>query len=592
MSIINEIIQGDRRAICQGYVYLDEEGILREYNESAKSMIGEYKNANFLNSACGEEAQQEMNAFFEHLKQEGNSRAILLIKDVQDKPRLVDLSGSINMALNYKYEVHIWDLSNLESEYDFYFDKVWKYRLMLGLGTSTYFDYNLETQDISFYRYVTRKSVTVYRNSFDEFRKEIVEYAEAGEDNIAAIETLCQQLYDGFSTIETVIRTALFHKDKKVQRMNVQARYDEMSGHRMMYGSFLATDDTLDDVPYYMTTAGLDPMTGLLNKRSLVEYTEDLITNPVTAKKPHYMVLIDIDDFKNINDNFGHQVGDKAIQLVANMLKENVKDRGIIGRFGGDEFYVFTDNIDTEEKMRSILRTIRSNVISASKDKLGIDKLTLTMGVALYPDMGHSYKELFELADKCLYIAKEKGKNRYIIYRPDLHQNIQVGAERKGISSFDEQSKAINTVVRDMFLEGRDAIGDSLNMIVKGFDLDNIDIYYGKNLIALYNCGKYSSDINAKEFIENQRYMEMFDSSGLYVLNNISNLKKPVPDIYNMLQQKNCMSMIQLALPNPDMPEYFISFNMLNRVHRWSETEISNLSLFGTIVYETIKSRR
>jgi len=592
VSYINEIIEGDKRSICQGTVYLDRDGVLREYNESAKSIIGEYKNADFLKIGYNDESLEDVKTFFDALKENGYSRMITMIKDSKDKPRLVDLTGKTNVTLDYNYEVHFWDLTNLEAEYDFYYEKVWKYRIMLGLGPCTYFDYDIENGDIVFYRYVTRKSIVIYRNDFETFRKEILEYAESGEENTTIIDTFCQQLKDGFSTIETVIRTALFHKDKKVQRINVQARYDEMSGRRKMYGLLIATDDTLDDVPYYMTTAGLDPMTGLLNKRSIIEYTEDLIANPVTASKPHYMVLIDIDDFKNINDNYGHQTGDQAIQLVANLLKENIKDLGIIGRFGGDEFYVFTDNIDTEEKIRTILRTIRSNVTSIARQKLGIEKLSLTMGVALYPDVGRTYHELFALADKCLYIAKEKGKNRYVIYRPDLHQNVQIGAERKGVSSFEEQSKTINMVVKDLFREGRDAIGDSLNLVVKGFDLDNIDIFYGKDLVSLYNCGKYSSELQGKDFANDARYMMQFDSSGLYVLNNLSNLKKPFPEIYNMLLKKNCMSMIQLALPNPYLPEFFISFNMLNRIHRWSEAEISNLSLFGTIIYETIISRR
>jgi len=592
VSLINETIDGDKRSVCQGVIYLDGDGIIRELSESAKSMMGEYKNGELVTIGFDENAKADLSKFYSELKRNNSARLLTLIKDGKDQPRLVDITAKLNVRLKSNYDVHIWDLSNLEAEYAFYYEKVWKYRLMMGFGAGTYFDYDLDAQNISFYRYVTRKSITVYKADFDVFCKEIAEYAEKNDANMASVATLCQQLKDGYSTIDTVIRTALFHKDKKVQRIRIQARYDEMSGKRMMFGALIATDDTTDDVPYYMTTAGLDPMTGLLNKRSIVEYTEDMISNPVTAKKNHYMILLDIDDFKNINDHYGHQLGDKAIQLVANILKENVKDQGIIGRFGGDEFYIFTDNIDSEERLRSILRTTRISVSNVAKDMLGIEKMTLTMGVALYPDMGRGYKELFELADKCLYIAKEKGKNRYIIYRPDLHQNIKMGLERKGASSFGEQSKAINRVVRDLFLAGRDVIGDSLNIIVKGFDLDNIDIFYGKNLVSLYNCGKYPSELQGRDFVNNSRYMEQFDGSGLYVLNNINNLEKPNPEMYKMLLKKNCMSVIQMALPNPEMPEYFISFNMLNRVHRWSEAEINNLSLFGTLVYDAITSRR
>jgi len=592
LSLIDIEINGAERAVCRGMVRLDDEWILRSYDEEAEDFIGEYEHGIFKNIAYDDRAKEEIENFLAELKKNGTARTVTMIKNADDKPRLVDMSGTTNIQENSYYDVVIWDITNVESSFTYYYEKSWKYAMLLGLGSATYFDLNLDTKEIVFYRYVGKKPTEVYRNDYESFKKDIVEYAEQSEANLGAIEALCQQMEDGFAAIEAIVRTAFLHKDKKIQRLNVQARFDGASNNRTVSGSVVATDDSLEDVPYYMTYAGLDPMTGLLNKRSIVEYTENMIANPSEEKRKHYLILLDIDDFKSINDNYGHQEGDKAIQLVANELKNQVKDQGIIGRFGGDEFYIFTDGIDSEEKLRSMLRNIRNNLERDAREKIGMQKLTVTMGVALYPDYGHSYKELFALADKCLYIAKEKGKNRYSIYRPDLHQNVQVGAERKGMSSYDEQAKAINQVVRQLFLEGRNAIGDSLNAIVKGFDLDNIDIFFGKDLISLYNCGKYSSDIKAKDFVSNSRYMELFDSSGTYVMNSYSNLKKPLPEIYDMLQEKNCMSLIQMALPNPDIPEFFISFNMLNRIHRWSEAEISNLTLFGTLVYEAIRGRR
>ena len=592
MSVVTVGIEGSEKAECIGRLWLDADGVVRDYDEDAKNIIGEYDNGIFTKIAFEERAVAHIEDFLHELKVKNKSRAITMIKDAHDKPRLVDLIGKTNIRERSYYDIEMWDITNVEAAYNYYYEKTWKFAMLLGLGSTTYFDLNLELMEITFYRYVDKKSIKIYQNDFDAFKQELVDYADPAENNIAAIETMCQQMEDGFSTIESIIRTGLFHKDNKIQRLNIRAGFDGMFGRRFVRGAVVATDDTLDDVPYYMTYAGLDPMTGILNKRSIVEYTEDMISSSATSQNKHYLVLLDIDDFKEINDNHGHQEGDRAIQLVANEMKAVVMDQGIVGRFGGDEFYIFTDGINSEEKLRSMLRTIRSNIDSKAKSELGMQKLSVTMGAALYPDFGKTYKELFTLADKCLYIAKEKGKNRYIIYRPDLHQNVQVGAERKGMSSYDEQSKAINQVVKDLFLEGRKAIGDSLNVIVKGFDLDNIDIFYGKDLMSVYNCGKYSSEMKANDFVSNPRYMEFFDNSGMYVMNNYSNLKKSLPEVYNMLQEKNCMSLIQLALPNPDLPEYFISFNMLNRVHRWSEAEISNLSLFGTLVYETIRGKR
>lgn len=592
MGIIEYDIKGERVNRNFGYMYVDKDLVLREYDEVAKGIVGLRQNSDFITLAYDDESRKTIEKFFELLDTRDSVRATALVKDYDDKPRIFDMTGTKDNNAKAYYVIQFWDVCNVEVDYKYYFANVWKYRIMLGLAGSIYFDYNLDTKVISFFRYVTRKSMRLFLGTFEEFHNAILEYADQDEKNITSIELLCQQINEGRNTIEITVKTAFLHKEKKMQRLKFSVRYDDMMGHHIMYGNVSALNDTADDTPYYMTNAGLDPMTGLLNKRSIVEYTEDIITNPANAKRNHYMALIDIDDFKSINDNYGHQVGDQAIQILANVLIATVLDDGIIGRFGGDEFYLFTDKIQQEEEFRTMLRTIRAGVQAKAKELLGIEKMTLSIGVSLYPDYGRTYKELFALADKCLYIAKEKGKNRYIIYRPEMHQNIQTGAERKGISSYDEQSKAINQVVRDLFLDGREAIGDSMNLIVKGFDLDNIDIFYGKNLPALYDCGKYPSGFTSGDFINNSKYMELFDSTGLYVMNNYNNHMKSLPSIYKLLQEKNCMSLIQMALPSANMPEFFISFNMLNRIHKWSEAEISNLSLFGTLIYETIKGRR
>ena len=573
------------------WLCLDEDFNICASNESVHELFGSNINLPFSELGYDDMARKELTDALSSLKHEKRERIVTVIRDRNDRARLMDIQFEYDPSEAYAYRVTIWDVSNLEADIVYNRDNMWKYRAMLGMTSQIFFDYDMEKDVITFFRYVSKKSIRIFHGTFEEFKTRISDTADKTDKNIAAVKMLCENLKEGKNSINTIVSSGVFHADDKAEKLRFIARFDDMFGHRFMYGVVNNMSETDSDLPYYMTSAGLDSATGLLSKRSLVEFTEDIFTNPATASRKHYMVLLDIDDFKNVNDNFGHQAGDKAIQLLSTVLSDCVAENGIVGRFGGDEFYILTENIDDEEDLRSLLRRIRYAMEARSEEELNIKKLTLSMGVSLFPDNGDNYNDLMQLTDKALYIAKEKGKNRYIIYRPQMHENIVTGVNRKGLSSYDEQSKAINQVVRSLFIDGVDAIEKSLPVMVKGFDLDSIDIFVGSNMEKRYTYGKYPSNFEAQSFLSCQKYMDRFDRTGFYAVNSHVDLKNLIPEVYETLHKHNCMSIIQLALPNADDPKYFISFNMLNRQHKWSDAEKSNLGLFGTLVYECINKK-
>jgi len=567
---------------------LDEAYYLKNFGPDAKELLGPNNAIPFDEIGHTDEDKEELRAFLKGVKEDKVHRVIATLNDRENRPRLMDIKGQYINGQENCYEITIWDLENTECDYGYYRDLTWKYRVMIGLSGLTFFDYDEKENIISFYRYVSRKSVRQYYGTFEEFEADLLKSVDANEHNLANAHKLIEQLKEMQSSVETIVHGNFLGNHKKSQRLHFRAQFDGMNGHRRMYGVVTNMSETEEDVPFYMTTAGIDSMTGLLNKRSLVEYTEDILSNKATAERKHYMIILDMDDFKIINDSYGHQVGDKAIIMLARTLVDVVKDDGIIGRYGGDEFYILTDRVNDEEELRGMLRRIKTTVESNALTELGISDVHLSMGVSSFPEDGKTFTDLMYLADKCLYIAKGKGKNRYIIYRPAMHENIMLGAERRGLSSYDEQAKVMNKAIQEMFAEGKGAIEKHLPLIVKGFDLDNIDIFYGENLKEKLSVGKYSSEFDFDVFFENKKYMSCFDDNGLYVLNNYSNLKKPIPDIHQYLLDKKCMSMIQLVLPSAEDPKFFISFNMLNRTHKWSDAEISYLGLFGTLAYQLL----
>jgi len=163
--------------------------------------------------------------------------------------------------------------------------------------------------------------------------------------------------------------------------------------------------------------AATDPMTKLYNRRYLTETTKDLLN--ITKQEPteFALVLLDIDKFKNINDTYGHQVGDNVIVRLANILIENQRKGDINFRFGGDEFVILLENTSIEdakkvaEKIRE-LAELDSFMINTSKEL----RYTVSLGVSQVNLLDEYGIEMaLKRADDALYEAKESGRNRVCI---------------------------------------------------------------------------------------------------------------------------------------------------------------------------------
>lgn len=151
-----------------------------------------------------------------------------------------------------------------------------------------------------------------------------------------------------------------------------------------------------------------DPLTGLANRFALEEYTRFLESHPSQFSQTCLMI-IDIDHFKQVNDQHGHIIGDEVIQFVAQCLKDNVRTSDLLVRYGGDEFLVLIENIDFDNT-RKIADKIRSEVedayiLSENGDQI---QVSVSVGVAIG---AQSWISLFTKADKALFVAKGQGRN-------------------------------------------------------------------------------------------------------------------------------------------------------------------------------------
>ena len=156
--------------------------------------------------------------------------------------------------------------------------------------------------------------------------------------------------------------------------------------------------------------AHLDSLTGVANRYALNEYIK-LLENQPTQFSETCLMVIDIDHFKQVNDVYGHLMGDQVIQFVAEKLKENIRTSDLLVRYGGDEFIVLIENVGMERALK-IAEKIRSEIYEAkSVDNVRCPdlKVSISIGVAIGAT---SWMALLEKADRALFQAKEQGKNK------------------------------------------------------------------------------------------------------------------------------------------------------------------------------------
>ncbi len=231
-----------------------------------------------------------------------------------------------------------------------------------------------------------------------------------------------------------------------------------------------------------------EPLTRLLNKVAAKNEVEEFLGQEPSGI--HVMALIDIDNFKKINDTFGHTFGDTVISDVAAKIKTHFRPTDIVGRIGGDEFLVFMKDTTLEkaaEKAESLCKLVYKRYSGAGVERL----VTLSVGMSAFGVDGMTYEELFEKADQAMYRTKRDGKNSYSFAL--LEEPGEVVPDREPEDDYErrlETDKEFLHFAFSLLTHARDLDG-SLNVL-----LEHIGKKFGLDLVSVYEYEE-----NAKEMM-------------------------------------------------------------------------------------------
>lgn len=199
-------------------------------------------------------------------------------------------------------------------------------------------------------------------------------------------------------------------KDGKIIDILWSARWSEDHQFRIAIAHDITERKLMEQQLHYI--AGHDPLTELPNRALLFGRLQTSLGLARREGSHLSLLFIDIDGFKHVNDSYGHLVGDKLLKNIAQRLRDCVRKSDTVGRFGGDEFVVVLNGIDSFDNVLVITENIRVQLEKTYQfDDLNL-QLSPSIGVARYPDNGDDEQQLLQYADQAMYRAKNAGGNR------------------------------------------------------------------------------------------------------------------------------------------------------------------------------------
>ncbi|MBO7403114.1 MAG: diguanylate cyclase [Lachnospiraceae bacterium] len=486
------------------------------------------------------------------------------IRDVLIKARVIAKNGE-----RQHISVTITDILAASEDYSGVYEDLGNVTAYLEHLEGCEFEYNCESNTLELFKYVENKRVPV------------------SNQELLAIVPELSEIFARTKGKPEFIHEIIQGKGNESFSVDGACIYEEYDMKRV-FGRIRKNNQRADDIQDQTPIENIDTFTGLWNKVGSLEYLRQAIED----KNVHQVVvfMMDIDSFKLFNDTYGHAFGDEVIMRMAQILKSVVKGRGIAARFGGDEFMMVLKDLGPESAIRTVAESIRTQMSWAFTDKLNGGKISCTIGIAETPRNGTDFDTIFNKSDRALYIGKQKGKNRYIIYKEHIHGELPTDegiSLEQGIRDSLKVDEMIDEVANALGLlgkHGKDAFGDVAAMLIRLFRVDRVSIYSGENLDLYGYYGTEAEPVKNLAVMKNpEREKELVNQSGIChtLFNHMQSLF--FEDFHGELQKNGVKETTIVRIGTPGNIKGLVAFERLSLdisdSRRWSDEELHILTL-------------
>ena len=355
--------------------------------------------------------------------------------------------------------------------------------------------------------------------------------------------------------------TDVLRRQNRVDGLQVVYTVEKL--RRIPYFDRLLDETALDDM--------LDPLTGIVNRM----YALDFVHSLISAGTPFSFTIVDLDNFKFINDTFGHSAGDTVLKAVTKSLADFLGENGIVGRFGGDEL-LMVDIRDTDTSANRVFfkalydecNVLRQNVRLES----GGTFVTCTSGCASFPKDADNFGDLFGLIDKTLYLGKSRGRNCYVIYDPDKHRDIEIKKLVKH-NIYDDMINLKKLFDRGDTLRGK--LRSVLTFLTDSLQIADLYFVNGEGRMRSVADEQLDADVS-----------DISDVSGdvLYTASTVSGLEKSCPLLYGALREQKLESVMIVKIGDGAAADGYLICGVRRRFRIWQENECAIMYFLSNLI--------
>lgn len=488
--------------------------------------------------------------------------------------------------------VEIIDINESVGDYETAMDSLSRVRLLMSLTDEFAFIYDKATNMFKMFKYDRFNRIILYDMDIDQWKREMLSKSYVKYDEKAMLDTLVLNMKtyaDSFSIkMNCAIRTQsdIFEAVRFIGTV-----HNESSGNKIIVGRVVSDESVghASTAMEIMNELQYDSLTGVYNKKTITEYAKKRISEE--KEKRIVIAILDVDHFKSVNDTFGYLYGDKVLARVGGRLKEIVGEDGVIGRIGGDEFMIVFNGLDDDQVLRGMLRAIRTQIKWEFAEDFENLSITCSIGASIFPVNGRDYEDLFKKADCCLYIAKEKGRDRYVFFRDEMHRaSYEAMLNQNQLNAMKNpreirELKNVASFMENAMTDSRKAILDAMRHMKDTFGIDNINIYYGEGMKKVYSFGSDIPEAKDAMYVFSEEFQKLMGENERFMQIGFADTFSDItPDFCGRMKAERIASTIQCYIGDKRNIKGLVTFNKCREASQWANYEIDCARIFAAVL--------
>lgn len=469
-----------------------------------------------------------------------------------------------------------------------------------------------QTNDIIFEWDIANNSLSYSSNWIKKFGYEPISESISSQipqashlfpEDVPLFLSLLEDMGSGIPYGETELRIANAAGHYIWCRIRATAQFNRNGAPLKAVGVILDIDAEKRRTQELTDKAERDSLTKLYNKSTGRRRIQLLLEKRRKADQSA-MMIIDMDNFKQINDSYGHMFGDVVLTEISARLLHLFRPEDVVARIGGDEFLVYMHSVPSIDVIRTRADRVIEAFHSTLTEELQDSRLSCSIGISCCPTDGTDYQTLFQTSDQALYHAKQLGKDQYALYERAAMANAFIRNPRQTLAASTriESDDAPNLVTYGIILQAfkmlyeaddlETAIYAILELVGKKYNVSRVYIFensedgsYGTNTFEWCNDGIKPEIDNLQRVVYDAcldgNYGELFNENGVFYCPDISIL---TPALYQLMNEQGICSLLQCAIRNDGKFAGYVGFDDCREKRMWTQAQIDALTFISELL--------